>query len=132
MRAEQKPEAKRRGRPDHYKPEMCEKLIELMREGASKTEVAAALDLSDRETLDEYAAKYEEFGDALKKGLLLSEGWWMTEGRKYIRCKDFNSTLWYMNMKNRFGWKDKTENTTTVTLEVKDIQQVREQYKKEF
>jgi len=125
-------EKRKVGRPDHYKPEMCERLIVLMSEGASKLEVAAQLGLPNRETISEYAEKYPEFGDALKQGMLYSEAWWMTEGRYNIRNKEFNSTLWYMNMKNRFGWRDKTENQTTVTVEVKEIDAIREQYKKDI
>lgn len=107
---------KKIGRPDHYDPSMCDKLVLMMTEGWSKTEVAAALNLSNRETIDEYAKKYPEFGGALKRGLLHSEAWWLKNGRENIRNKEFNSGLWFMNMKNRFGWRDKIENKTTVTV----------------
>jgi hypothetical protein len=110
----------KRGRPDHYDPSMCKKAILLLREGYSKTELAAALDLPNRETINEYAEKYQDFGDALKVGLMYSEAWWMGKGRENILNKEFNSTLWYMNMKNRFGWKDKVENNTTVTIKQED------------
>jgi hypothetical protein len=33
-------------RPTKYKPEMCETIIDLMKEGASKIEVCAALDIA--------------------------------------------------------------------------------------
>lgn len=108
------------GRPDHYKPAMCDRLVMMMQEGASLIEVSAGLGLPNRETIHEYGLKYPEFGEALKRGLLLSEGWWMTQGRHNIQNKEFNSTLWYMNMKNRFGWKDKTETSGTLTVKHED------------
>ncbi len=64
------------GRPDYYDPSMCEKAINLMREGASRTEVAAELDMASRETIIKYCEKYPEFDDAIKKGETLSQAWW--------------------------------------------------------
>lgn len=107
----------KRGRPDHYEPWMDAKSVELMAEGASKTEVAAELGLGSKQMLYEYCKKYDSFRDAIKKGELLSEAWWERHGRKNIGNKEFNSTLWYMNMKNRFKWSDRTENSHSFTTQ---------------
>lgn len=103
------------GRPSKYDPSMCKDIVALMKEGASKTEVCAHLDIH-YDTLLEWSnpeGEYykEEFSDAIKKGERLSEAWWQMKGRTNLENKDFSATLWYMNMKNRFGWRDKQEIT---------------------
>lgn len=105
------------GRPSKYRPEMCAKVVELMREGASKIEVCAELDISN-DTLYDWCNPasprfIKEFSDSIKRGEGLSHAWWEKMGRKFlVESKDsdkLNYTGWYMNMKNRFGWKDKQE-----------------------
>lgn len=101
------------GRPSVYDSEVCERAKELMKQGASLIEVAYHLHIA-RSTLHEWRNTYPEFSDAIKAGIDDSEGWWMTKGRENIENKEFNSTLWYMNMKNRFKWKDKQDSDNSV------------------
>ena len=53
-----------------------------------------------------------EFADVIKKSRILCQSWWEKQAKKYMyHPKDsvFESAIWFMNMKNRFAWKDKTE-----------------------
>ena len=92
-----------------------EEVLELYSEGAADVEIKALIyewrgtfscDLWNRWMKD-----YEEFSVTIKKGRMLSESWWNKSGRKNLKEKDFSYTGWYMNMKNRFGWRDKQETT---------------------
>lgn len=62
-----------------------------------------------------------EFSETIRVGKLLSEAWWAKQGRTNLKSKEFNYVGWYMNMKNRFGWKDKTETEHSGELAVKTI-----------
>ena len=96
------------GRPTKYKPEYCEEIVEYMRDGKSLAEFAAYIDV-DHDTINNWAKKYSEFFGAKKRAIKLSEAWWTAQGREALRDREFNHVLWYMNMKNRFGWRDKQE-----------------------
>jgi hypothetical protein len=81
--------------------------------GASDIEVMAKLRIT-RKFWDILLTDPEsvEFREVVEFGRLLSQAWWLTEGRVNLKERQFNSSLWYMNMKNRFGWSEKTESTT--------------------
>ena len=120
------------GRPSKYKPEMCEQAIELMKEGASLVEVAAEIGVR-RSTIydwmDEESDRYiEEFSDTIKRGVELSQSWWEKQGRTNLVNKyqndSFNASLWYMNMKNRFGWKDKHDHAVSGGLNITKVENV--------
>lgn len=98
-----------------YKPDTMLPLIEeLFREGASIEEIAWELNISVSTIYNWTDPKNKYFKpellEAIKKGVKVSEGWWKREGRKNLHSDTFSPTLWYMNMKNRFGWSDKLEN----------------------
>lgn len=92
--------------PDTWKDD----IIALMRYGASRAEVYALLDISDK-TFARLLREDKEFLRTIKYGERLSRSWWENMARTHLKNKEFNSVLWYMNMKNRFGWADKTEIT---------------------
>lgn len=98
------------GRPSKYLPEMCERAVALMAEGASLHEVAGDLGIT-HETLNEWRKDPEkpDFSEAINTGIGLSRAWWERNGRLNLKDKDFSYTGWYMNMKNRFGWTDRQE-----------------------
>lgn len=100
-----------------------EQILELMSNGASIVEVAAEIGVN-RDTIYERcnpdSPTYDkEFSDTIKKGRELCEAWWMKEARTALKDKQFNATLWYMNMRNRFGWHDnqKIEHTGAISIE---------------
>lgn len=95
-------------RPTKYKKEFCEVVEAEMKEGASKIEVCAEIGIC-YDTFLAWQEKYPEFSESIKRGDKLSEAWWLKQGRKNLENGKFSYTGWYMNMKNRHGWRDKHE-----------------------
>ena len=112
--------------PSKYRPEMAETVIELMSQGASKFEVAAELGIST-ETIYEWCERYEVFSDAIKKGEQLSQAWWENIGRKYLvehhMGDRLNTALWFINMKNRFSWRDTIDVNQKTKVVVKHVKE---------
>lgn len=94
-----------------------EEIEALGKVGASKAEILAYLRIDD-ETLVAMVKRDHMFSAIIKQFLIDSEAWWVKHGRTKLDEKGFNAVLWYMNMKNRFGWKDKQE------FEVKPAQEI--------
>ena len=100
------------GRPLYVPPDGYEeRLYDLAKQGASLVELAVELDIA-RETLYNLMERDQHFLDTIKRCKVLCEDWWEKQGRSNLQNKDFNYTGWYMNMKNRFGWKDRQDVTT--------------------
>ena len=82
-----------------------------MSQGASLEEIKAYLSVSN-DVHTRWMNEEKEYMETIKRGLELSKAWWMKKGRIELSNKEFSATLWYMNMKNRFGWKDRQDVTT--------------------
>jgi hypothetical protein len=74
---------KKIGRPTLYKPEYCQRVVELGRQGKSKEQISATLGLSWN-TLDLWAEKHEEFMSALRVAKNLELNYWEDLGLQHI------------------------------------------------
>lgn len=83
------------GRPSLYKPEYCETIIELGKEGKSMTSMALACNVS-KPTILEWASVHPEFSNALARARQLSLEWWEEKARENVDNPKFNSSLWKM------------------------------------
>lgn len=106
------PEKKRRvGRPTKYKSTYPAMLIEHMQQGFSFESFGASPVGVAKDTLYEWVKRHPEFADAKKKAEIESLHFWEQigiDGAKGV-YKNFNAASWIFNMKNRFKWTDRTE-----------------------
>lgn len=109
--------------PAHWK----KIVIDEMSKGASIDEITTLLNIS-YQVYYRLLEEEPEFAETIKRGKQLSKAWWLREGRENLHSdpKTFSPTLWYMNMKNRFGWCDRQETNvniqvpTSITIPQKD------------
>jgi len=99
------------GRPTKYKPEYCERIIELGKQGYSYAEIAADLEV-DKASLYDWAAAHEEFSTALRAAKTYEQAWFEREARSNMKNRDFNANLWYRSAASRFR-DDYTERKET-------------------
>lgn len=110
-------------RPTDYKPEHCKTVIEYGRDGRSKAQIAARLDVC-RNTLDNWAGVHPEFLSALTRARDLAQAWFEDKGQEGLVMPGFNASLWAKQVSCRFrdDYTDKTEvkadvNATVTTIE---------------
>ena len=81
---------------------------------------------------DRWIDEEVEFSQTIKTGRILSEAWFQKHGRKNLTNKDFSYTGWYMQMKNRFGWADNTNNKTETTAKIQVVEMTKEERKERW
>lgn len=87
--------------------------------GGSDAEVKVAMAIPPARAMsnmlwDDLQKREREFSEAIIEGRQLAEAWWEGKGREGLITYEgvkFSTQLWFLNMKNRFGWKDKQEVT---------------------
>lgn len=88
-------------RPTDYKPEYCETVLRLGREGKSVVQMACAVDVV-RQTLHDWCKVHPEFLDAFTRAKQLSQDWWETQAQCGLTADKFNAQLWSRSMAARF------------------------------
>lgn len=113
------------GRPTDYKPEYCEAVIKLGKEGKSHAQIAAALGHS-RQSLHNWAAQHPEFLDAITHARDLSQAWWEDQGQLGIWSRDFNAAAWNKSMSARFqeDYTERTKQEIKAEVNVRDVSEL--------
>ena len=95
-----------------------QEVLMLYKKGASDVEIKALIYNTtgsfSNSLWERWMEEEPEFSETIKMGRLLSQSWWASKGRCNLGNKEFSYTGWYMNMKNRFGWRDKQEIEQTI------------------
>lgn len=97
------------GRPSLYKPEYCQRVIDLGKEGASVVEMACELGVV-RSTLYQWESEHPEFSDAFTRARQWAQVWWEKAGKTGMQAPGFNGSVWSRSMAARFP-ADYTEKT---------------------
>jgi hypothetical protein len=89
-----------------------QQIIDLYTKGGSDAEVAAFM----RVTIKAFYKNMDDnqaFKELVEFGRTLSQSWWESQFRKNVNNKNFNSTLLTFYMKNKHGWADKMDTSST-------------------
>lgn len=100
------------GRPTSYKPEYCDRVIEMGDQGYSVVEMAAELNVARSTLENEWPEKNEAFSVALTHARQKSQAWWERQGRENVVMGvgkgTFNASMWSRSMAARFpkDWRE--------------------------
>jgi len=102
------------GCPTKYRAEFCQQVIELGKQGYSRTEIANALDVV-KNPLTNWENEHPDFLSAMTRAREASQSWWETQGRKYLinepQGPTMNAALYGKQMACRFpdDWRENTK-----------------------
>ena len=94
------------GRPSLYRPEYCERVIELGKEGKLLVGIACALEVT-RGTLANWSEEFPEFLTALTRAREESQQWWIEQGQRGLvlpKTVTLAQSVWMRVM--ACGWPD--------------------------
>ena len=84
-----------------YKPEMCDKMIELGKLGASQKMIWADIGIT-KTVAAGWSKKYPEFAEALDMALVHSQAYWEREMLANVGNKAFNSRIAEIALRGQF------------------------------
>lgn len=89
------------GRPSKYKPDYCEQVIKLGKEGKSQVQIACALDVP-RTTMLSWADEHEEFSTALTRAKECEQAWWEAAAQNGTAQTLIGPAVWGKSVAARF------------------------------
>lgn len=89
-------------------------------QGASDDEIVALLKTTVN-TFKLWYSKYPLFQKIISNGQVLAKAWWLRMGRENLNNKQFNYQGWFMQMKNLYGWSDKTTTQINTIEEIANM-----------
>lgn len=89
------------GRPTLYRPEYCERIIELAKEGKSVAEWASDIGVA-RSSLWEWCQEHEDFSAAFMRAKTEEQAALERLARENFGNKNFNANLWIKSAQARF------------------------------
>ncbi len=99
------------GRPPiEITDELCKKAESLAAQGLTLEQIAGVLGMGER-TLYEKKEEFSQFSQAIKKGQ--AKGVAVVTNKLFEKARDGDNTSMIFYLKNRAGWKDKTETAHT-------------------
>ena len=115
------------GRPTLYKPEFCEQVIELGKQGKSITQMAAKLEV-DKASLLKWKNEKDEFSTALRVALTYSQDWWEDKAQTGLVDRNFNAALWKHCVTSCFreDYAEKREEGPSITIVTNSTVDVRQ------
>ena len=113
-----KSETVKRYRTPKYRPEFCECVVPILKNGKNVEHVAAYLEVAEC-TIYAWRNKYPEFREVFEIGLAASKAWWSDSMQNNLENRDANVGLYSLIMRNKFKWltRDPVE-TETVSAAV--------------
>ena len=112
------------GRPTKYKPEFCEVVINVGKEGGSLAKMAVECGVS-MSTFQDWQQEWPKFRAAVKAGRLHSQVKWEEMGMNGTFDKDagLSASAFIFQMKNRFphDYRDKIDHDVDVSGEIEVI-----------
>lgn len=100
-----------------YKPEYCERIIELGRQGASQKMMWAELGIGHNTGM-QWMTDHAEFNDAVDRALTLAQAYWEREMLANTDNKAFNARLVEIALRGQFPKDYKATTTTEVKTKV--------------
>lgn len=109
------------GRPTDYRPEYCERIIEMGKRGLSVVQMACELDVV-RNTMERtWTEEYPEFLIAFNKAKQESQSWWEKVGQEGMFESPgggkINTGIWSRSMAARFpaDWRENSKVEQTLS-----------------